>query len=208
MSNRIATTVTAFDPISRAGIISQLRYRPEVRLIEEDATDIPMVTIVVADRITDQVCQTIRATIRGGCPKVVIVATQLEDNELLQAVEAGSCGLLRWVDATPERLVAVVKGAANGDGTVPPELLGRLLEQVARLQRQTLAPRGLTFAGFAERELAVLKLVAEGWSTVEIARQLSYSERTVKNIIRDVTSRLQLRNRAHAVAYVVREGLV
>lgn len=208
MSNRITATVTAFDPISRAGIVSQLRYRPEVRLIEDGTSETPMVTVIVADRITAQVCQTIRATIRSGSSRVVVVATQLDDNELLQAIEAGCCGLLRWVDASPERLVSVLQGAANGDGTVPPELLGRLLEQVARLQRQTLAPRGLTFAGFAERELAVFKLVAEGWSTVEIANQLSYSERTVKNIIRDVTSRLQLRNRAHAVAYVVREGLV
>ncbi|MET0864190.1 MAG: helix-turn-helix transcriptional regulator, partial [Nakamurella sp.] len=54
----------------------------------------------------------------------------------------------------------------------------------------------------------VLKLVAGGHDTAEIASLLSYSQRTVKNILHDVTTRLQLRNRSHAVAYAVREGLI
>jgi DNA-binding NarL/FixJ family response regulator len=98
--------------------------------------------------------------------------------------------------------------AAAGDGTVPPDLLGRLLEQVGRLQRQVLAPRGLTFSGLSERETDVLKLVAEGLDTAEVATKLCYSERTVKNVIHDVTTRLCLRNRTHAVAYAVRQGLI
>jgi DNA-binding NarL/FixJ family response regulator len=208
MSDRIPVLVTAFDPISLAGITSQLRYRPEINLIEDVRTDTPTVTIVVADRINEDAIRVIRAAARGGRGRVLVVATQIDDNDLLQAVEAGSCGLIRRNDASPERLVAAIQAASSGDGTVPPDLLGRLLDQVARLQRQTLTPRGLTFSGFAERELEVLKLVADGMSTIEIARQLAYSERTVKNIIRDVTARLHLKNRAHAVAYVVREGLV
>jgi DNA-binding NarL/FixJ family response regulator len=54
----------------------------------------------------------------------------------------------------------------------------------------------------------VLRLVAEGHDTSEIADQLCYSERTVKNVLHDITTRLQLRNRTHAVAYAVREGLI
>ncbi|MGH9283859.1 MAG: LuxR C-terminal-related transcriptional regulator, partial [Acidimicrobiales bacterium] len=91
---------------------------------------------------------------------------------------------------------------------MPPDLLGRLLGQVGRLQRHVLAPRGLTMSGLAERELEVLRLVADGFGTAEIASRLAYSERTVKNVIHDITSRFQLRNRAHAVAYAVREGLI
>jgi DNA-binding NarL/FixJ family response regulator len=54
----------------------------------------------------------------------------------------------------------------------------------------------------------VLGLVADGLDTREIATKLSYSERTVKNVLHDVTNRFQLRNRAHAVAYALREGLL
>jgi DNA-binding CsgD family transcriptional regulator len=77
-----------------------------------------------------------------------------------------------------------------------------------RVQRQMLGPRGLTFSGLAEREIEVLKLVADGFDTAEIATKLSYSQRTVKNVLHDVTSRLHLRNRSHAVAYALRHGLI
>jgi DNA-binding NarL/FixJ family response regulator len=57
------------------------------------------------------------------------------------------------------------------------------------------------------REVAILRLLADGRSTIEIARQLAYSERTIKNTIHQLTTRLGLRNRAHAVAFAVRRGI-
>ena len=59
-----------------------------------------------------------------------------------------------------------------------------------------------------ERELNVLRPLAEGLDTAEVSGQLFYSERTVKNIIHDITSRLELRNRTHAVAYAIKAGLI
>jgi DNA-binding NarL/FixJ family response regulator len=59
-----------------------------------------------------------------------------------------------------------------------------------------------------QRELTVLRLLADGYSTREIARRLSYSERTIKNSIHDMVTRFKLRNRAHAVAFAVRQGLI
>jgi DNA-binding NarL/FixJ family response regulator len=59
-----------------------------------------------------------------------------------------------------------------------------------------------------DREVEVLRLVAEGLDTGEIARRLAFSERTIKSVLHDVTTRLQLRNRAHAVAFAVREGFI
>jgi DNA-binding NarL/FixJ family response regulator len=87
-------------------------------------------------------------------------------------------------------------------------MLGKLLDQVARLQRHVLAPRGISITGLSAREATVLGLVADGLDTREIATKLSYSERTVKNVLHDVTNRFQLRNRVHAVAYALREGLL
>jgi DNA-binding NarL/FixJ family response regulator len=63
-------------------------------------------------------------------------------------------------------------------------------------------------AGLSDREALVLKLVADGWDTAEIAVHLSYSQRTVKTILHDVVNRFQLRNRTHAVAYALRQGLI
>ena len=212
MSTRIPVLVQADDPVSRSGVEAQLRGQPgiEVCLHDDGATPVPLgaVAVVVVDDIDERAAQSIRALARAGAQGVLVVAGRLDDAAVLAATEAGACGLVRRSDAVPERLVPAIKAAAAGDGTVPPDLLGRLLEQIGRLQRQVLSPRGLTFGGLTDREVKVLKLVADGWDTAEIADDLSYSERTVKNIIHDVTSRLQLRNRSHAVAYALRQGLI
>ena len=89
-----------------------------------------------------------------------------------------------------------------------PDLLGTLLEQMSRLQRDVLAPRGLGPQGMADREIEVLRHLSEGLDTTEIAEAMSYSERTIKNIIHDVTTRLKLRNRSHAVAYAMKSGII
>ena len=208
MNERIPVFVYARDPVSQAGIASQLRARPEVVVLESDDVDSAAVAVVVADDVDEETGRVIRAIQRNGCPRVVLVVARLDDAGLLAAVEAGACAMLRRCDAVAERLTAAVQAAAAGDGTLPPDLLGRLLSQLSRLHQQVLAPRGLTLAGMADREIDVLRLVADCYDTAEIAQQLAYSERTVKNVIHDVTTRLQLRNRSHAVAYAVRQGLI
>jgi DNA-binding NarL/FixJ family response regulator len=206
MGERVAVFVHAADPISQAGIASSLRGRPELWVVED--VDIAAVAVIVADEVDEEALRTIRAVQRNGCPRVVLVVTRLDDSGLLAAAEAGACGMLRRGEAGPERLAAACQSAAAGDGTLPPDLLGRLLDGVGRLQRQVLTPRGLTFSGLTDREVSVLKLVADGYDTNEIASTLAYSERTIKNTIHDVTTRLNLRNRTHAVAYALREGLI
>ena len=208
MSESITLYLHAADPISMAGIASELRGRSDVRLVGSDDAGNAEVALVVADEVDDETVRVMKTIQRSGCPRVVLVVTRIDDRSLLSAVEAGCCGLLRRAEATPSALIQAIKAAKNGDGTIPSDLLGRLLQEIGRLQRQVLAPRGLNFAGFTDREIAVLRLVAEGLDTSEIARELSYSERTIKNVIHDVTSRLQLRNRSQAVAYAMREGLI
>ncbi|MFS0699909.1 LuxR C-terminal-related transcriptional regulator [Cellulomonas sp. 179-A 4D5 NHS] len=205
---RIGVHVLARDPISEAGVASQLRPRPEVRVVGRSELHEAKVAVIVVDQVDDETATILRVSQRAGIARTVLVAGRLDDEDLVTAVEAGVLGLVRRSEATPERLVKVICAAAAGEGSVPPDLLGRLLDQVGRLQRHVLGPRGLTFTGLATREVEVLRLVADGLDTSEIARQLSYSERTVKNVLHDVTTRLQLRNRSHAVAYAVREGLI
>jgi DNA-binding NarL/FixJ family response regulator len=208
MPAAIMTYVHCTDPISLAGVVSQLRARPEVRVVEELEVDQAAVAVVVADELDDETSRVVRALCRGDQPRIVLIATMIDESTVVAAAEVGVGGLLRRSDATADALVRAIRRVANGEGEVPPDLLGRLLEQVGRLQRQVLAPRGLAFSGLSQRETEVLRLVAEGHDTSEIASRMCYSERTVKNVLHDLTTRLQLKNRTHAVAYAMREGLI
>jgi DNA-binding NarL/FixJ family response regulator len=208
MGQPVSVYVYANDPILQAGVGSQLRGRPEVTVVDQSELDQADVAIVVADLVDETVLRILRAIQRGSAPRTVLIAAVLDESTVIAAAEAGVSGLLRRAEVTAERLLEVVRKVAAGEAAVPADLLARLLDQVGRLQRQVLAPRGLRFSGLREREIEVLRLLADGLDTAEIARQLSYSERTIKAVLHDVTARFQLRSRAHAVAYAVREGLI
>jgi DNA-binding NarL/FixJ family response regulator len=206
MSTAVATYVHARDPISQAGVVAQLRMQPEIRIVETAPQS--AVAVMITDVVDEATTRELRSLRKDGHPRLMLVATTIDDAALVAAAEAGVAGLLRRSDASAETMVRTIVKVASGDGEVPADLLGRLLEQVGRLQRQVLAPRGLTFTGLTPRETEVLRLVADGLDTSEIASRMCYSERTVKNVLHDLTTRLQLKNRTHAVAYAVREGLI
>lgn len=210
-SPRVSTWVRATDGLLAAGIVAALRQQPGIRIREDAAAAEPGelgVAIVAGDQVDEELLQLVRATLRNGCPRVVLIAGRLDDTSVFTALEAGVCGMLRREEVTTDHLVRAVEAAASGHGSMPPDVLGRVLDQVGRLQRQVLSPRGLTMSPLRKREIDVLRLLADGADTAEIARELAYSERTIKSIIHDVTVRLGLKNRTHAVAYAVREGLI
>ncbi|MEW1724989.1 response regulator transcription factor [Streptomyces sp. NPDC093109] len=209
MTERTIVGLRAQDPISQAGVASQLRARPEVMLTGFNEGELtPQVVVVVVDVIDEEALRMLRAIQRGGTARGVLVATEIDEQKLVSAAECGVAGVVRRAEATPDHLVRVIVSVAKGEGHVPADLLGRLLEQVGRLQGQVLGPRGLHFTGLSSREMDVLRLIAEGYDTAEIATKLAYSERTIKNVLHAVMTRLQLRNRSHAVAYALRQGLI
>lgn len=208
LAGPIPVVVCAADPLSRAGIVSQLRSGGGFAIAAEDSPPADAVALLVADELDEAAAAEVRGLRARSVSRVVALLARVDDRALLLAAEAGVCGVVRRADATSANLGAAIRAAAAGEGTLPPDLLARLLRQVGALQRQVLSPRGLTFSGLTAREADVLRLLAEGFDTAEVGKRLFYSERTVKNIIHDVTSRLELRNRTHAVAYAIREGLI
>jgi DNA-binding NarL/FixJ family response regulator len=207
--HRTPVVVKATDPILQNGVHMALRTRPEVWLVDDDTTTTPdAVALDDTDRFDDRANHLLKTLQVRGSARIGLSAGELEDTEILTAVEGGVCAVARRTDTTPDVLVRLIKAASAGEGALPPDLLGRLLNRVSRLQRHVLEPRGLHLAGITNRETEVLRLVASGLSTKEIADKLCYSQRTVKSILHDVTNRFQLRNRSHAVAYALREGLI
>ncbi len=204
-TSRTPVVVVATDVISRTGVVSQLRPRPEVLLLDYAEADRAEVAVVIADGIDEATLRALRAR---GTSALVLVVTQVDDIGLVAAVEHGVAGIVRRAETTADRLIAVIRAADAGEGTIPPDLLGRLLQRVGTVQREVLGPRGLTFTGLTDREVEVLRLVADGFDTAQIADKLCYSQRTIKNILSNLMNRMHLRNRCHAVAYALRNGLI
>lgn len=208
MEGRIPVSIYADDPITRAGLATELRQRAEIELVDPPLGGLARVVVFALDALTESSLELIRAVrLRDGAQAVLVVSA-LSDDELLTVVESGACSVLwRW-EATATWLTQAVIRASAGDSALPADLLTRLLKQVGRLQQHVLRPQGLTLGGLSERERRVLRLAADGLDTDEIASELAYSKRTVTSVLHDITVRYQLRNRTHAVAFAIREGLI
>ncbi|MFF8593096.1 LuxR C-terminal-related transcriptional regulator [Streptomyces sp. NPDC015220] len=207
-ADRVPVAVHATDPILREGVLSQLRRYPEVDLREEAGAGPGTVALLVDDALDEAALARLRRLVRGEGARAVLVVSSLREAGLLDVIECGVGAIVWRHEATAHRLVQAVLAAARGDGDLPADLLGRLIDQVGTLHRNAAGRTGVPSSGLTAREVDVLRLVAEGLDTGEIAGKLSYSERTVKNVIHGLTTRLHLRNRAHAVAHALREGYI
>jgi DNA-binding NarL/FixJ family response regulator len=133
---------------------------------------------------------------------VLVCSSDTAQDAVVRAIRAGAVGYLRKDELTPEALGAAVRAAASGSGVLAGDLLARLVPSGDGAAARP-APAQLT-----DREQQVLALIAAGHPTREVALELSYSERTVKNVLHDVVTKLNARSRSQAVAFAVREGLI
>jgi DNA-binding NarL/FixJ family response regulator len=207
MTERVPVFVRGLDPISESGVVAQLRPRPEVAIVSA-VDNRATVVIAVADVVDEMALRLVRELRGQGCQQIILVVTHIDDKELMTAVGAGVCGVVRRVEATPERMVAAIGHAHARGGVLSPELVGSLIRQMSHIQNKVLSPRGIQISGLSERETEVLRLIALGLEISEIAEKLSYSERTIKNTLHDVLNRFQMRNRTQAVAYAIRQGMI
>ncbi|MFI6099168.1 LuxR C-terminal-related transcriptional regulator [Lentzea sp. NPDC051213] len=201
-------SVHAPDPLASAGLISMLEAQDGSQVVAGiDAEGVDVRVVVTDELSTDLLCVLRQAAKHERVP-VVLVVTKLQEAQLLAAVECRVVAVLPRAAATSERLLHSIRAAAAGGGVLPPPLLGEVLQHVQRLQRELLVPKGMDAAGLSPREIDVLRMVADGWDTAQIAVKLCYSERTVKNVLSALTQRLKVRNRPHAVAYALRTGMI
>ncbi|WP_031066643.1 helix-turn-helix transcriptional regulator [Streptomyces sp. NRRL WC-3742] len=207
---QIRVAVYAEDLILQTGVVQQLRQRPEVELLSEAEAQAGRaeVSLLVVDALTEAVTEHLRRLRLATSGRIGLVVGQFEAGGLQTIVECGVAAVLRRAEADQDRLVHLITALAAGEGVMPGDLLGELLDRIGTLQRTMLDGRGLTLSTLTAREAEMLRLVAEGFDTSEIAAKTSYSERTVKNVLHEIITRLGLRNRAHAVGYALRRGLI
>jgi DNA-binding NarL/FixJ family response regulator len=206
--DQVKVALQAMDPVSHAGLAALLQFRGDIMVLRQQQRTDAEVLVAAAERLTPDVVAALRRAGAETSAPIVLVCQEVVEAELLTAVECKVVAILPRSAVTAERLAHSVRAAAAGGGVLPPNLVGELLKQVDRMQRDVLAPNGLNASGLTPREIDVLRLMAEGWDTAQIATKLSYSERTVKNVVYAVMNRLGLRNRPHAVAYAMRSGVI
>ncbi len=206
--DRVTVAVYAADPVLRLGVVQQLRQRPEVELLADADAELAQVSLVVVDHVDDDVAALLHRLRHNTATRTGLVVATLGSGSLQRVIECGVAAVLRRAEAGQDQLLHLVLAIANGEGVLPGDLLGKLLTHVGSLQRSALDPRGLSLSTLTTREADMLRMVSEGLDTAEIARKTAYSERTVKNVLHEVITRLQLRNRAHAVGYALRNGLI
>jgi len=136
----------------------------------------------------------------------VLVVGAIREAQLLDAIEHGVVAVVRRREASISGIVRAIRTADRGAGELPADLLGVLLAQLGQARRLSNRREGMVVPGFSDREIDVVRLLAQGHDTREIAGRLNYSERTVKNVLHVLMMRLHLRNRAHAVAYAAQQG--
>jgi DNA-binding NarL/FixJ family response regulator len=146
--------------------------------------------------------------ITGASPltRVVVLTISVEDDDVINAVMAGACGYL-LKDSSIDQLIAGIRAAARGESLISPQIAAKLLQRL-RAQTTDTGAAATILAELSDRELEVLRLIANGKDNAEIARELFISPKTVKNHISNILMKLQIENRIQAAVYAVRSGIV
>jgi DNA-binding NarL/FixJ family response regulator len=193
------------------GIVACLAVLPDVTAVSSaDSTgaalehpDLHVADVAIIDPAMNGGLALMRHLRRAPGPALIACIERDADSILLAAIESGATGFVDRVTLTPARLAASVRAAARGAGVMAPELLETLYRGVG--DRSATAP---PTPSLNERERRVLRLVADGHQTREVAAELCYSERTIKNVIHDVVIKMNVRTRSQAVAQAVRQGMI
>jgi DNA-binding NarL/FixJ family response regulator len=204
----VKLSIIAGDPVTGQGAVAYLRTRQEVDLLTAERQHEAEVVLIVVSQVTEETVSWMQhaAQRTDGDVRFVLVGDGVREHHLHRAVAHGLVSVLSRQESDFERILRAVVAVRDGKLEMPEIALGWLMQQLRSVQHDVLAPKGLTSSGLETREVDVLRLLADGMDTEEVAVRLNYSERTVKNIIHGMLTRLRLKNRAQAVAYALRNG--
>lgn len=206
--NPVRLLVVDDHPVVRDGLVGMFNTDPDIEVIGEasDGTEaVNLARVFTPDLILMDLrmpgadgLTAIRELTRLQVPsRILVLTTHDTDADVLPAIEAGATGYL-LKDAPRVELLRAVHDAANGHAVLAPSVASRLVNRVRTVETSRLSPR----------ELEVLALVADGTTNKRAARQLHLSEATVKTHLLTIYAKLDVNDRAAAVAEGFRRGLL
>jgi DNA-binding NarL/FixJ family response regulator len=138
--------------------------------------------------------------------RVVVPTISDQDNDVMDAILAGACGYL-LKDSSIQELLSGIRSASVGESLISPTIASKVLQRIRASSSQPEIAATIR-AELSEREIEVLKLIANGKDNAMIAGELHISPKTVKNHISNILMKLQIDNRIQAAVYAVRSGIV
>jgi DNA-binding NarL/FixJ family response regulator len=212
----IRVAVVDDQELFRRGLTMLLGVEDDIEVVGE-AGDGVAATELAASAVPDVILMDVRMPKRSGIEacvaikevaptaRIIMLTVSDEEADLYDAVKNGASGYL-LKDSSIDEVAQAIRVVADGQSLISPSMAIKLLDefkQMSRTDRQQVPSPRLT-----ERELEVLRLVAQGLNNREIAKRLFISENTVKNHVRNILEKLQLHSRMEAVMYAVREKLL
>lgn len=212
----IRVVVVDDQELFRRGLTMLLSVEEDIEVVGEAGDGIDA-TELAAAAVPDVILMDVRMPKRSGieaciaikevapAARIIMLTVSDEEADLYEAVKNGASGYL-LKDSSIDEVAQAIRVVADGQSLISPSMAIKLLDEFKQMSRtdrtQVPSPR------LTDRELEVLKLVAQGLNNREIAKRLFISENTVKNHVRNILEKLQLHSRMEAVMYAVREKLL
>ncbi len=173
-----------------------------IRMVEKHVPDVVLMDLVMPGMDGVEATREIRRI--SPRTQVIVLTSYHDDEHIFPAIRAGALSYL-LKDVGPDDLADTVRKAARGEAILHPRVAARVIQELHGLSgSETPTP----FSELTERELEVLRLIAEGLSNAEIAERLVISEKTVKSHVSNILSKLHLADRTQAAVYAWRRGLM
>ena len=173
-----------------------------IAAVEETPADVVLLDVRMPGRSGVEVCKTIKSI--SPSTGIIMLTASDEESDLYESIRSGASGYLLKDGSTYDQVAEAVRLVAAGPSLISPSMATKLLDEFVQMSR---SPAPAT-AQLTARELQVLRLVAKGLSNREIAEELFISENTVKNHIRNMLEKLQMKSRMEAAMYAVRSNLL
>lgn len=210
--NMIRILIAEDHPIVREGLRTLISSEPGMEIVGESVDGVEAVRqaralqpdVVLMDLVMPrQDGLTAISEIKKENPdiRILVLTSFAEEDKVFPAIKAGALGYL-LKDSSPQQLLEAIRAVYRGEPSLHPNIALKLVRELS--QPSNLPP---TTKPLTEREVAVLKLLAQGLTNQEIADKLVISEWTVRTHIRNILGKLHLANRIQAALYALREGL-
>src|SRR5690606_30722180 len=189
-----------FERIAQFEVVGEAASAQEaIELARSRKPDGGVMDIRMPDGSGIEACQAIRS--ENQDVKVIMLTSYTDDEAIFASVMAGASGyVLKQIGS--QELVEAIRTVAAGGSLLDPSITGKVLERMRGMSRDQQHEK------LTDQELRILRLIADGRTNKEIAEALYLSEKTVRNYVSSILSKLNLSNRAEAAAYAVRRHLL